>query len=109
MALAKKLPSSVKILGKTYKVSVVMPSTANNLLHESDAAAGTSSAKECLITLNADQCKEQMKDTLLHECLHMCDQTMLLDLSEKQVHALAGCVQALLADNPQLASFICSK
>ena len=109
MALAKKLPTSLKVLGKTYQVKVVKPSSANTLLRERDAAAGTSSSQDCLITINANQCTEQMKDTLIHECIHMCDQTVCLDLSERQVHALAGCFQALLSDNPQLASFICSK
>jgi hypothetical protein len=56
------------------------------------------------IVISQAQHPDQQLDTLLHEALHALDQTLRLELSEGQVHALAGGLVALLRDNPELAA-----
>ena len=52
------------------------------------------------------QSPQQKRDTLLHEAIHAVDDTMQLDLSEEQVHSLAGGIYALLSDNPKFARWL---
>lgn len=105
-----KLPKSVKVLGKKYKVVVAEPEVkvngADKLLDSSNFLYGRCNSRDCTITLNADQDVEQMKDTLVHEMLHAYDYSLQLDLTEHQVRRLAVCVMSMLADNPEVAKLL---
>ena len=108
-----KLPKVVKVLGKKYTVTVaevlVKENGAEQLINKAMIYAGHHNSKDCTIVIDAEQGKEQAKDTLVHEMLHAYDYAMQLDLSELQVHRLAVAVTAMLADNPEVVKFLISK
>jgi hypothetical protein len=56
----------------------------------------------------ADLNGEARLDTLLHECLHVLDYDMQLDLTERQVHSLAAGIYMILRDNPDFLALIAS-
>jgi hypothetical protein len=89
------LPETVRILGKTWTVRV---QSSEGL---SMSVTGQVDYLEQRITL-LEQHPEQVQDTLLHECIHALDHTLLIQLTEGQVHALTGGLMALLRDNPEL-------
>ncbi len=108
-----KLPKSVKVLGKKYTVTVaevlVKENGAEALINRAAICAGHHSSKDCSIVIDAEQGKEQAKDTLVHEMLHAYDYAMQLDLTELQVHRLAACVVAMISDNPEVGKLLISK
>lgn len=87
---------TLRILGKEFAIERV----AHNVF--SGDTLGRCNCTKQTILLRSDLGRDQMADTLLHECLHALDYTMFLDLEERQVHALAGGLYALLRDNPAL-------
>ncbi len=108
-----KLPKSVKVLGKRYKVVTEEVLVKNNgadvLVNKHHIHMGQQDSRACTIVINGDQSKEQAKDTLVHEMLHACDYTLQLDLTELQVHRLAACVVAMISDNPEVGKLLISK
>lgn len=87
---------TIRILGKTYSVS----------LDEDMSNYGECNYKKQTITYSPRQHDDQLKDTLLHEIIHAVDHAVHLELSEKQVHALAGGLYAVLKDNPELSKWL---
>jgi hypothetical protein len=84
--------NSLRILGKDWAVKWV---------EMSDHGECDSSALAIKVSVNQHQ--DQQKDALLHETIHAIDYTAKLNLSEEQVHALAGLLLAVFRDNPSFA------
>lgn len=84
---------SVKILGKTYQVRPLADNTRNE-------AFGTASYGDQLIQFNSMLQLEEKQDTILHEMIHCLDHIMQTNLEERQVHALASGIYAMIRDNP---------
>jgi hypothetical protein len=89
---------SLRILGKVWAVRWAEPSP---ILH---AHHGHVDYRAQEIVVSQAQHPDQQLDTLLHEALHALDHTLKLELSEEQVHALAGGLLALMRDNPELTA-----
>lgn len=86
--------STIRILGKEFSVIDTPPSPLSNMhWGHCDSARGE-------IRVQEDLCPDQRRDTILHECLHAIDYAVSLDISERQVHAMAAGVLALVRDNP---------
>lgn len=49
---------------------------------------------------------DQQRDTLLHEVIHAISETVKLNLTEEQVHALGGLLFAVFRDNPEFVDFL---
>ena len=98
-ALAEKLPNSIRIIGKDYAIVTCPKASMPNEF-------GLCDSEHQRIFLMTETSNATMLDTILHECLHGIDFNMHLELSERQVHALAAGVSALLLDNPSFVSFI---
>lgn len=91
---------SLRILGKTYDV------IQDDLGMANEGSIGQCSSHKCQIKYSSDQHAQQLKDTILHEAIHAVDYIMHLGLEERQVHALAGGILALLLDNPQFVDYL---
>jgi len=89
---------TLKILGKNYTVD------QDEDLSDEDKGGLTNNRKQTITYI--EQHHDQLRDTLLHECLHVLDYGLALDLKEEQVHSLACGIYALLKDNPQFAKWL---
>ena len=112
-------PSSIKFLGKTYRIEYV-----DEIVLEHDENDSTSITKEeeasivdlhlfgvtlnakKLIQVRSDLDSEESADTTLHEILHMVDFLLDLELTERQIKVVASSVIALLQANQDLREFI---
>jgi hypothetical protein len=90
------MPDAVRVLGKIYEIERVS---------QFEAAGQCFDAKQ-LIKVDADLPLELAQDTLIHECIHALDYCMHLEMTERQVSALASGLTALIRDNPQLLAFL---
>lgn len=99
MNIIKHIPSFFRILGKNYTV-ILCPKSAM------PTEFGLCDSENQRIHLMMETSNATMLDTILHECLHGIDFNMHLELSERQVHALATGLVALFLDNPKLVSLL---
>lgn len=92
-------PQSVKVGGLTLQVRVVqeIPVDGGNASGHWDYASG-----QLRISKARNPFPEQQQETMLHEVLHVIDESLELQLSEQQISALAHALHALLVDNPGL-------
>lgn len=92
------LPSTVRVLGLTVKVSEA----------ELEGAHGTYQDKdEHTIQLDKRGTGETKAAALLHELIHVVDVELRLGLKEKTVARLAAGLFQTLRDNPELVTFLC--
>lgn len=98
-----KLSSSVRILGK---VITIRPFKDTLLVSH---AAGANDVKQGIIEYDMLQTVDQLKDTILHEIIHIIDYEMQLEMSERQVHCMATGLYSVLKDNGDLAKWIIKK
>lgn len=91
-----RIPDKVHILGQDYTVK---------------RCAKKDMPAKCLGYCDVNKNIIQLRDTLdgdklieiyLHECIHIIDMQMSLDITEKQVNSIAVGVYALLKDNGYL-------
>ena len=92
--------SEVRVLGKTYKVRPFQDTLLKT------QAAGANDVKLALIEYDPQMTKDQVKDTLLHEIVHILDYDFQLEMSERQVHCLASGLFSVFKDNPDLSKWI---
>lgn len=83
---------NIRILGKVYTVQLVGKSDLPN-------DYGECNNELQLIKIREDISPENKKDVLLHEVVHAIDFAMNLDLTERQVHAVATGLLAVFLDN----------
>ena len=88
--------TKVKILGKSYEVSIV---------DEVDEQGSLGECSDVLqrILIKSGQKPDQTMDTVLHEITHAIDYNMHLGLTERQVHCVAAGLTAVFLDNPNLS------
>lgn len=95
-----QLPEVIRVCGKDYAVQGIERN-----------ALGSDRTGECVhhnltIIYDTAWAASQQRDTILHEVIHACDYTTRLGLDEPQVHALAGLLYGVLADNPEFARWL---
>lgn len=106
----RKLPKTIKILGKQYKLNVQEPKQIPSVLHtQPDRLYGAADHVTTEIHIASNQSAEQMKDTIIHESLHAYSDVLSLELGEDLVARLAACVLSFMIDNPEIVKYITSK
>ncbi|MCP5015390.1 MAG: SprT family zinc-dependent metalloprotease [Ketobacter sp.] len=95
------IPKSCKIVGKRRRIE-----WGKRIKLDGASVSGACYYDKCLIKVCTKQDPQQMRDTLLHEVIHSLDETLSLDLTEQQVHALAGGLYGLFKDNPPLTRWL---
>lgn len=96
---APAIPSTVRILGKTFQL-IEEASTAATLAQD-DLVGRVNSIKQTIVFAGG-QGDEQRADTIVHEIIHALSYAMKLDISEQQTHAMAAGLVAVINDNPAL-------
>ncbi len=99
--IGNKIPLSVRILGKHYKVEP-MPE------HTMDGEFGACNYAFQLIEYNSKLAVDECKDTILHEMVHALDHGMQLKLTEEQVHAVATGFYSIIKDNKEFFEWVMS-
>lgn len=97
----KKGIKDLKLLGKTVSVEFV-----DAIPNAPQGAVGLNNCNTLRILLLKDQADDSMKDTMLHEIIHMLDYEYQLGLKERHVHCLASGLYAVLKDNPQVTKWL---
>ena len=94
---ARCVPAYVDILGKQYRI--VSKKLKNKF--------GTCDYSQSLIKINSGSDEEQMRDTILHECIHAIDHELDTGMKERQVRLLAtGLLHWMRANPSVLAALI---
>lgn len=91
------LPTTLSMFGREIVVEKVdeFPKQVGGLDYESNT-----------IKIKSNQQLLMEADTLLHECFHMIDECMQLNMSERQVYCLAVGTMALLSNNKMLFEYL---
>lgn len=82
--------NSLNILGKPFRIE---------WLDELDGALGETYTHKQKIRMQKGTPPDTERETLLHEGIHAVDESLALQLTEHQVHALACGLYAVLRDN----------
>ena len=96
----------VKILGKKWALQFVPHGSKALDIGYTEGAFGLCDVSSCAMTVASDVDPQQVADTVWHEITHAVDETLGLNLSERQVHALAAGQLAVLLDNPKLIDLL---
>ena len=91
-----KRPERIRILGKAFKVTNVVPDDLNG---ECDTDTQT-------ISIRDGQPLESEQDTMLHEVIHAIDEAMDVKMKETQVKKMATALLAVLKDNPSFCAYL---
>ena len=91
------IPTTVDVLGKTYRIEVVKKKGSDY---------GECFVDQCHIEVAAYQCETQKRDTLLHELAHAVDHEMGCGMKEAQIRRMATGILAVLRHNPALVAFL---
>ena len=94
-----RMPSSVKIVGKAFKIKYYDPSQGFQ-----DHGQMNESTRTILIA--AGQLPIDEADTVLHEVLHGIDCVFDLSLTEHQVRMVATALIGMFQDNPHFAEYL---
>lgn len=95
-----KPPKSVRILGKKHRIRFVRPSP----LRCSDVGAIEHSRSE--ISVLGTMSRDELRETTLHECVHVIDHQLGLGLTEQQVTALSSGLFAVARENPRVVRWM---
>lgn len=82
--------NSLNILGKAFRI---------DWKDELEGALGETLTHRQLIRMQKGTPADTERETLLHEVIHAVDESLSLQLTEHQVHALACGLYAVLRDN----------
>lgn len=92
------LPADLDVIGKTYRVVKVAPS--------SDGSHGECLDKQQELRIAPDLTLAQEQDTLLHEMLHAIDYAMNGKMSERQISVMATGLLCVMKHNPALLRYL---
>ena len=100
-----KLPSTLKIIGKEYKVTYTkkgMPFKVSGKKHFRYAMATNDNRTGKIHIQTGGYCNDEILTSLLHESFHVISARLSLDLTENQIDKMSIGVKAILMDNPKL-------
>jgi len=98
----KIIPQFIKVLGKNVEIDF------NDSTLEELGLLGRASSPNLKIELTSNQAMDQVKDTLLHEVLHLISSFQALELEENTVIRLSTAFMDLLVNNKKLVRFLVS-
>ena len=93
-------PTKLRIIGKTFQIKTFEPNPLANGLQ------GFHDSNLQVITLQTGNGFDDARDTLLHEVIHAIDYGIQVNLEERQVHALASGLYAVMRDNPDFVAWL---
>jgi hypothetical protein len=93
-------PSVVRVFGKNFYILY------SSLLEGGMTDLGLTHFNVGIVNIIKEQTTLEEKDTLLHEFIHVVDQTMECGLDERQVTTLAHGLIGIFQDNPEFAEYI---
>ena len=96
-----KMPPSIQLFGKKWKVRKRQPS--------SKSSVGECDDEAMLIIVKPGMERALEQSTVLHECIHAIEMSLGLGLTEKQVLGLEAGMYDLLSSNPRLLSYLAEK
>lgn len=100
------LKFKLNILGKTINVVFANPlDKAPKPFHEKSAVGRTYQEKSTIF-VDATQDIDQLRDTTLHEIIHVLDYNLKMELSENQVHRLACGLFQVLRENKDFTKWL---
>ena len=92
--------SKIKIHGKEFDVAPFSdPLSPTHALGYNDVRIG-------IIQYDSKAKLDVIKDTLLHEIIHVVDFDCQSEMTERQVHCLATGLYSVLKDNPEFARWL---
>jgi Zn-dependent peptidase ImmA (M78 family) len=94
----------LNILGKKVRIFWSKDTSKNPLLRSNAVGLTHKSHAEIYIAVN--QSKDQVKDTLLHEVIHVIDRDLELKFDEDQVHRLACGLYQTLKENKNFTRWL---
>jgi hypothetical protein len=96
-------PGVVRVFGRNFYILY------SSLLEGGMTDLGLTHYDEGLVNIRNSQHPIEEKDTLLHEFIHVVDQLMGCEMSERQVTLVAHGLIGIFQDNPEFAEFIIKK
>jgi Zn-dependent peptidase ImmA (M78 family) len=97
----------LKVIGKTYRLVVIdQPSLS---IDAGARAYGTTDNRHQIISLAKDQGWDQLRETLIHELIHVWEQSYGVKIEHKDIYSLAMFWYALLRENPDMVQWIMQK
>lgn len=107
-----KLPGHVKVGPHTYRLVVDRDAIARVSADAEERKLGECEPRTCTITIDPDQARSQLADTVVHECLHAsfdvigAMEDVTDDIEERLVRRLAPVLLQVLQDNPGLVAWL---
>jgi hypothetical protein len=97
----------ITIQGKEYRIT----QHEGHITTSNGPALGLNEPDLGKIALNTslDISLHSLKDTVLHECIHILDHGSQIGLKEKQVHRIASALLEMMWSNPTLAAWLCQR
>ncbi len=92
-------PETIDILGKTFTIKLLEPD-------EHEDCDGLMDLSQQVIYVRLQPGTHYNSDTVLHEIIHAVDETLLLNMKEKQVALLATGLIAVLRQNKELTDWL---
>ena len=96
-----KCPAKIHAYGRDYQIELA--STNPEL---EPRYAGRINHRALLITLNQNYPDASIRETALHELLHIIEVNSGLNLKESQIEAFSNGLFAALSDNPELVQWM---
>ena len=97
-------PKHIRLLGVS--IPLIVSNCKSEDLEDDDEVFGMWDGNEMVILLNSECGEIQERTTLLHELLHAIDDFLYLQLKHREIYSLSQTLYQVLADNPQLVSYL---
>lgn len=94
--------NNIKVHGKNFSVTPFKDDLSKG------EACGFTNVKLNVIQFDPNTGVDALKETLLHELIHVVDFDAQLEMTERQVHACAAGIYSILKDNPLFAKWVIS-
>lgn len=96
----------LRVLGKTYWVTVI---DQPELAIDGARVYGVTNNKQQHINLDRNQGFDQIRETLLHELIHVWEGSFKITIKHEDVYSLAVFLYSVMKDNPKLVNWLMEK
>lgn len=96
-------PSVIRVFGRNFYIIY------SSLLEGGMTDLGLTHFNEGLVNIRNEQHPIEERDTILHEFIHVIDNVMGCEMSERQVTLLAHGLIGIFQDNPEFAQYLIKK
>ena len=96
----------LRVLGKTYWVTVI---DQPEIAIDGPRVYGVTDNKQQNINLAKEQGFDQLRETLIHELIHVWEGSFKITIKHEDVYSLSVFLYAVLKDNPRLVNWLMEK